>query len=73
MSNGSQCCAAEVCCDRAAARAKVRAVLMARGVEAKYCDEFFKFMDEEDLMFAPESLRPFIHDIAAMARKHAEQ
>lgn len=70
MSNGTTCCAAEICCDASAARARVRSALMARGLEPKHCDEVCQFMDHEGLMFAPESLRPFVQDLVAMARKH---
>ena len=71
MANGTSCCAQEVCCDPPAARAKVKAKLIAMGADAAYCDLLFTLMDQEDLMFTSITLRPFIAEIVAMAQKHA--
>ena len=59
-----------MCCDPPSARIKVKAVLVSKGVDPDYCDKFFAFMDEEGLIFAPESLRAFVQDIVTMAKKH---
>ncbi len=71
MSNGTTCCASEVCCDGAAARQKVVAAIAAHtGAEPTYCEGVLDWMAHEGLIFAPESLRPFVQDIVAMAKKH---
>lgn len=72
MSNGTTCCASEVCCGGAEARKKVIASLMAStGAEERYCEGFLNWMTNEGLIFAPESLRPFVQEIAEMAKRHA--
>ncbi len=70
MSNGTTCCAGEICCDGAAARVAVRKALVERGSTEEHCDTLFAFMDHEGLMFADESLRPFVQRVAGMAKKH---
>ena len=69
MSNGTACCAAEICCDPPGARAKITATLVAKGMDAEYCQVLFDWMDEESLMFADTSLRPFLHTVVKMARR----
>ena len=71
MSNGSQCCALEICCDAATVRAKLVPVIAAfTGAEAEYCEKFFDWMAHEGLIFAPESFRAVMQDVVAISRKH---
>lgn len=68
MANGTSCCAQEVCCDPPGARQKVKDALTNLGIDAQYCDILFKFMDNEELIFAHISLRPFVEHVSTAAR-----
>lgn len=72
MANGTTCCAAEICCPPAQARKKVvEALAKYTGVDPLYCERVMDWMEHEGLIFAPKSLRPFVQDVVAMAKKHA--
>ncbi len=65
------CCAAEICCNAAAARARaIEEIAKFTGAEPEYCEKMLDWMDHEGLIFAPESLRPFVQDIVAAVKKH---
>ena len=70
MSNGTTCCAAEICCDPPGARLKVKAALVAEGLDPATVDTVYAWMDKESLMFAHDSLRPHVQAIAEMAKRH---
>lgn len=73
MSNGSQCCALEICCDAAAQRAKLpKAIAAFTGADEEYCAKFLDWMAHEDVVFAPKSFAAVIADIAAVAKKHSD-
>jgi len=71
MSNGTTCCALEICCNAAQRRMKVvESLATFTGAEPEYCAKVLDWMEHEGLVFAPTSLAPVIQDIATMARKH---
>lgn len=72
MSNGpEQCCALEICCDAAAARAKVTEMLVPQGIYPQHVKILFDWMDEKGLIFAPVSLRPFVQEIVTKVKAHS--
>lgn len=71
MSNGSQCCALEICCDAALRRSRLTAeIAVFTDAAPEYCAKFIDWMEHEDLVFAPKSFQPVIDDITTIARKH---
>jgi len=70
MSNGTACCAAEICCDQPGARAAIEKELVAKGVDPSLCSALWEVMDENNLMFAHNSLRSFIAVTKAMKAAH---
>ncbi len=71
MSNGSQCCALEICCPPSERRAKLAdAIAKAIGCTVSEADGFLDWMEHNDLVFAPKSFQPVIDDLVAIARKH---
>jgi hypothetical protein len=72
MSNGTTCCALEICCVPGAAstRKKVAASIAEfTGAEADYCAKFLDWMEHEGLVFAPDSFRVVIQELVTMARR----
>jgi hypothetical protein len=71
VSNGSQCCALEICCPPAERRLKVpMAIAKAIGCTDAEATRFLDWMDHEGLVFAPVSFQPVIDDLARIARTH---
>lgn len=76
MSNGGQCCAIEVCCDGAALRTKLPAMVAKHAGVAQTAasDEVLgqlqDFMETEGIAFAPASVKPFIQEVLAAERRH---
>ncbi len=76
MSNGAQCCALEICCDPPALREKLPALVadcVGHGrtiAHEEAVRDVLDWMAHEGLVFAPESFRQVIKDIATAARKH---
>lgn len=73
MSNGAACCALEICCPEPGRKAKLAAMIAKKtGVEESYCEQFLRWMEDEDLTFAPASFSAVIADIVDIVRKHGE-
>lgn len=72
MSNGAECCALEICCPPAAARAALVKKFVEHGCTEEVAAACADYLSAE-FALAPKSFERVLHDIVNMARHHFEK